>query len=90
MPRSLAEDEAIRRKVAELMETLGYPLDRAQATAFRMYRDGELTVQDQSKELDSLQRKYKASILDGFLAVAVSRRLHKRRLERRKKILQRK
>lgn len=90
MARTLAEDEAIRRKVNQLMEQLGYPLERAQATAFRMYRDGELDIVEQSKELNELQEIYRASLLDGFLTVATSRRLYQRRLARRQKILARK
>lgn len=37
------ENFAIRQKTEEMI-ALGYPTEQAQAIAFRMYRDGELTI----------------------------------------------
>ena len=85
--RTEAEDQAIRQKVTELQELLGYPLERAQATAFRMFKDGELNILNTSRELDQLQKRYRISVLDGLLTMATSKRLWKRRQDRRLKIL---
>lgn len=43
MARSESENFAIRKKTEEMI-ALGYPSRQAQAIAFRMYRDGELTI----------------------------------------------
>ena len=57
MARSKEADRAISRKVSILMNE-GYELKQAQAIAFRMYRDGELSIyRQQNKRRVSLQKK---------------------------------
>ena len=81
--RTPAQDNAIRAKVSELQQTQGYPLDRAQATAFRMFRDGELNILRTSSTAQKAQRQLAANGLDAFLLASTSRRLQRRRFQRR-------
>ena len=81
--RTIAQDNAIRAKVTELRQTQGYRLDRAQAAAFRMFRDGELNIIQTSSKAQQAQRRMAANGLDAFLLASTSKRLHRKRLQRR-------
>lgn len=58
MPRSQAENFAIRQKTEEMI-ALGYPTEQAQAIAFRMYRDGELIIPEIKLDKQTQQSKDK-------------------------------
>jgi G:T/U-mismatch repair DNA glycosylase len=81
--RTIAQDQAIRAKVTELQQSQGYSLQRAQAAAFRMYRDGELNILKTSQRAQQQQRKLVANGLDAFLLASTSRRLQRKRFQRR-------
>tara|TARA_Y100000114_G_C11725198_1_gene310576 strand:+ start:1045 stop:1275 length:231 start_codon:yes stop_codon:yes gene_type:complete len=58
MARSKDQNEAIARKVNRLIRE-GYPVNQAQAIAFRMFRDGEIRVfrRPQRKRRNNLSLK---------------------------------
>jgi len=60
--RTPQENEAISDKV-EVLLSEGYEIDQATAIAFRMYRDGELSIPAKTSIEYRRQRKKKKSLL---------------------------
>ena len=60
--RTPEENEAISDKV-EVLLSEGYEIDQATAIAFRMFRDGELTIPRETSQEYRRQRRKKKSLV---------------------------
>ena len=60
--RTPEENEAISNKV-DLLISEGYPLEQATAIAFRMFKDGELTIKAETSLQYRRQHPQKKSLL---------------------------
>ena len=67
--RTPEENEAISDKV-DLLLSEGYPIEQATAVAFRMYRDGELTIKSETTEQYRRQHTKKKSLLQALAEAA--------------------
>lgn len=67
--RTPEENEAISDKV-ELLLSEGYEIDQATAIAFRMYRDGELSIRKETSQEYRRQRRKKKSLIEQIKAAA--------------------
>ena len=54
--RTEAENRAIRQKTDEMISE-GYPTGQAQAIAFRMFRDGELSITEDRRTPEEIERE---------------------------------
>ena len=80
--RTISENRAISQKV-DALRMQGLPKDRATAAAFRMFREGELSVQiGQQKRIEAKTRQEVAIIK---AAIAAAARLRKKRAEQKKR-----
>lgn len=67
--RTPEENEAISDKV-EVLLSEGYEIDQATAIAFRMFRDGELTIPRETSQEYRRQRTKKKSLIEQMRAAA--------------------
>jgi len=67
--RSPEENEAISDKV-EVLLSEGYEIDQATAIAFRMFRDGELSIPRETSQEYKRQRRKKKSLIQEIRAAA--------------------
>ena len=67
--RTPEENEAISDKV-EVLLSEGYEIDQATAIAFRMFRDGELTIPRETSQEYRRQRRKKKSLIEQMRAAA--------------------
>ena len=67
--RTPEENEAISDKV-EVLLSEGYEIDQATAIAFRMFRDGELTIPKETSQEYRRQRTKKKSLIEQMRAAA--------------------
>ena len=67
--RTPEENEAISNKV-DLLMSEGYPLEQATAIAFRMFRDGELTIKDETSIQYRRQHPKRKSLLSQIAEAA--------------------
>lgn len=83
--RTARENEAIKAKQRQL-KSEGIRSDRATAAAFRMYRDGELNLNQtptMTKTLKAKRTEIRANGIDMFLSSLAMKRAQKRRTQRR-------
>ena len=67
--RSPEENEAISDKV-EVLLSEGFEIDQATAIAFRMFRDGELSIPRETSQEYKRQRRKKKSLIQEIRAAA--------------------
>ena len=67
--RSPEENEAISDKV-EVLLSEGYEIDQATAIAFRMFRDGELSIPRETSQEYKRQRRKTKSLIQEIRAAA--------------------
>ena len=80
--RTISENRAIAQRV-DALRMQGLPKDRATAAAFRMFREGELSVQVGQQRM--LQAKTRQEVAIIKAAIAAAARLRKKRAEQKKR-----
>ena len=80
--RTISENRAISQRIDEL-RMQGLPEDRATAAAFRMFREGELSVKIGQQRM--LQAKTRQEVAIIKAAIAAAARLRKKREEQKKR-----
>ena len=80
--RTISENRAIAQRV-DALRMQGLPKDRATAAAFRMFREGELSVQIGQQRV--LQAKTRQEVAIIKAAIAAAARLRKKREEQKRR-----
>ena len=80
--RTISENRAISQKV-DALRMEGLPKDRATAAAFRMFREGELSVQIGQQRVIEAKTRQEVAIIKA--AIAAAARLRKKRAAQKKR-----
>ncbi len=80
--RTISENRAISQKV-DALRMEGLPKDRATAAAFRMFREGELSVQIGQQRVIQAKTRQEVAIIKA--AIAAAARLRKKRAAQKKR-----
>ena len=90
--RSISENRAISQRVDEL-RMQGLPKDRATAAAFRMFREGELSVKIGQQRVIQAKSRQEVALIKAAIAAAArlrkKRQAQKKRQERAEMLLRR-
>ena len=79
--RTISENRAISQRIDEL-RMQGLPEDRATAAAFRMFREGELSVKIGQQRMLQAKTRQEVAIIK---AIAAAARLRKKREEQKRR-----